>query len=279
MGEVVRFSEVMDPTRWPSAEELRERILDWEDFAKDQEQVDIPVTQYFCNGVYVREITIPAGVICTGAIHKHPALSVVLTGEMEVVTDQGPRHIKAPMVFESPAGVKRAGRAISDCRWLTIHPYAGDELDKDAMLAWLSFETFEELEHKPDDREDFQAMLSEFGYTLEIVQAMTLDLRTYAPIPCYGMVELKDSPIAGRGLFARIPFPAGARIMPARVNMLRTQAGRYVNHAARPNAACQWTDDGDIVQVALVDIGPGEEITNDYRANLALQGVTPLCLE
>ena len=95
------------PSMKATPEEYRRRIVAFEDAIKQGEQVEIPVIQYSCNGVYVREITIPAGVILTGKIHKHPCLSIVLTGKMEVITDEGPRIIEAPLVYESPAGVKR----------------------------------------------------------------------------------------------------------------------------------------------------------------------------
>ncbi len=140
------MNNIMQPPSTPAAPaELRHRIQEFEDMILEHEQIDIPVTQYFCNGVYVREITIPAGTILTGKIHKHPCLSIVLTGEMEVITDEGPRIIKAPLVYESPAGVKRAGRALTDCRWLTLHPHDGDELDEHSMAEMLTVNTFEEL--------------------------------------------------------------------------------------------------------------------------------------
>jgi quercetin dioxygenase-like cupin family protein len=142
------MNDLMQPSSTAPAE-LRHRIQEFEDILLTHDQVDIPVTQYFCNGVYVREITIPAGTLITGKIHKHPCLSIVLTGEMEVITDEGPKVIKAPLVYESPAGVKRAGRALSDCRWLTIHPHQGDELDAEAMAKLLTVDTFAELlEHR-----------------------------------------------------------------------------------------------------------------------------------
>ena len=123
MGEIVNWSDC-------TPQQFRDRITAFEKTILQGEQIEIPVTQYFCNGTYVREITIPAGVILTGKIHKHACLSVVLTGKMEVITDEGPRIIEAPLVYESPAGVKRAGRAIEDCRWLTIHPWDGPELEE-----------------------------------------------------------------------------------------------------------------------------------------------------
>jgi hypothetical protein len=138
------MNSVMQPSSTAPAE-LRHRIQEFEDILLTHDQVDIPVTQYFCNGVYVREITIPAGTLLTGKIHTHPCLSIVLTGEMEVITDEGPKHVVAPLIYESPAGVKRAGRALTDCRWLTIHPHQGDELDAEAMAKLLTVDTFEEL--------------------------------------------------------------------------------------------------------------------------------------
>ena len=127
--------------------ELRERIVAFERELFRHPQVDIPVMQWFSHGTYVRQITIPAGVILTGKIHKHACMSIVLSGEMEVVTDQGPRRIVGPVVYESPAGVKRAGRAITECVWLTVHPYQGEPLGADAMAAIFTVDTFEQLEH------------------------------------------------------------------------------------------------------------------------------------
>jgi hypothetical protein len=40
----------------------RDKIFAAEAFLKEQPQVDIPVQHYFSQGVYAREITIPAGV-------------------------------------------------------------------------------------------------------------------------------------------------------------------------------------------------------------------------
>lgn len=127
-------------------QQLRDRIVAFEEHILQGEQIEIPVTQYFCNRTYCREITIPAGVILTGKIHKHPCLSVVLTGKMEVITDEGPKVIEAPLVYESPAGVKRAGRALEECRWLTIHPYDGEPQDEQAMAELLTVDTYEQLD-------------------------------------------------------------------------------------------------------------------------------------
>lgn len=266
MGETVRFSEVMDPTRWPSAQELRERILSWEEYAKAQPQVEIPVTQYFSRGVYVREITIPAGVIATGLIHKHECLSIVLEGTMEVVTAEGPMAIEAPMVFESPAGVKRAGRALTDCRWLTIHPYDGQPLDADAMADLTHVDDFALLEHRPQDRDDYGQLLEEFGIDEELVRTMSDSTDDYEEIDPRAAWEVRESTIQGVGVFALLPFPAGAIIGPARIGNNRTQLGARVNHSAEPNAQHMFHPSADqVIQVALEPIRPGDEITNNYR--------------
>lgn len=140
------MNDIMPASSQVSPAELRHRITQFEDILYQHKQVDIPVTQYFGHGVYMREITIPAGCILTGKIHKHPCHSIVLTGEMEVITDQGPKLIKAGDVFESPAGVKRAGRALTECRWITVHPYDGPEQSSEAMADLLTVDTYEQLE-------------------------------------------------------------------------------------------------------------------------------------
>jgi len=253
----------------PSPAELRKRILGWEELAKQYPQVDIPVTQYFSHGVYVREITIPAGVIATGAIHQHACLSVVLSGKMQVITEDGPKIIEAPMVFESPAGVKRAGQAITDCRWLTIHPYGGAPLDEKEMLGLTSVPDFKTLELATDDRADYAEALASYGVDDELVRTMSESPDDYRMIPELGMWTVQPSRIEGLGVHAQVPYPSGAVIGPARIGNNRTQLGRFVNHAQHPNAQHIFHGRDDmVVQIALEDIGAGDEITNDYRRSL-----------
>jgi quercetin dioxygenase-like cupin family protein len=133
--------------------ELRSRIQQFEDELLKHDQVDIPVAQFFSHGVYLRQITIPAGCLLTGKIHTHPCLSIVISGEMEVITDEGPKHVVGPIIYESPAGVKRAGKAITDCVWLTVHPYAGPERSPEQMAELLTVNTFAELlEHRHQEK-------------------------------------------------------------------------------------------------------------------------------
>lgn len=132
---------------------MRERILEFENalFAAPG-QFTPDLVQYFCSGVYMRQVFLPAGTQATGRIHKRPCLNVLLQGEVEVVTDQGAKLMVAPAVFESPAGVKRAVRAISDTIWLTVHAHHGEERDSDAMADLLTVPSYELLEqHRPPE--------------------------------------------------------------------------------------------------------------------------------
>ena len=86
--------------------------------------VDCPVVNYFAPGVYAREITIPAGVLATGKIHLTACLNIISKGRMIVAC-----------TFISPAGTKRAGMALEDTVWTTIHPT--EETDVDLILETL----------------------------------------------------------------------------------------------------------------------------------------------
>ncbi|MEO0588317.1 MAG: SET domain-containing protein [Planctomycetota bacterium] len=92
-----------------------------------------------------------------------------------------------------------------------------------------------------------------------------------------GIVEVRDSAIHGKGLFAARPIRKG-EIIGKVVGSLTSTDGpyvlwisdelglevhndlRYINHAAKPNAA--YYDDGEVI--AVRPIAPGEEITHDY---------------
>lgn len=133
--------------------EMRSRIQKFEDELAKHQQLELKLQQHFCAGVYMRELHIPAGTLLTGKIHKYPCLNIVPVGDIEVVTEAGVRRIQGPVVFKSPAGVKRAARVFSDTIWITVHANPDNvERDSDAMADLLTVPSYEALEsHRPQD--------------------------------------------------------------------------------------------------------------------------------
>jgi hypothetical protein len=132
---------------------IRDKIFVAEAFLKEQPQVDIPVQHYFSQGVYAREITIPAGLIITGEIHKFAQLNILSKGRMQVYTEEGIREVEAPFTVVSPPGTKRIAHTLTECVWTTIH--GTDETDVDIIRSqfiakdereWLEFSKSEQLE-------------------------------------------------------------------------------------------------------------------------------------
>ncbi len=119
------------------------------------------------------------------------------------------------------------------------------------------------------DQQDYEHFLSEFGCTEECVQAVTHSGKRYH-LPMQDL-EVRESAIQGVGLFARRLFKAGEVITPALFKGLKTEAGRYTNHAAKPNARMIVHDENNIDLVATRDI-QDEEITTDYRETLRARG-------
>ena len=77
---------------------------------------------YFSDGIYVREITIPAGMVIVGKIHKHRHPNFLLKGKVMVITEQkGEEMIEGPCFMMSEGGTKRALYAVTDLVWTTIH--------------------------------------------------------------------------------------------------------------------------------------------------------------
>lgn len=133
------------------------------------------------------------------------------------------------------------------------------------------------------DIDDFKGMLREFGYTAGTVLAQSENPRDRIALPAGEYkIAVADSAISGSGLFATADIQNGETIAPARLQNKRTIAGRFTNHAEKPNAAMVLLDNDNINLVSITPIhGPrpailGEEITIDYRQALKIQGIEPL---
>jgi len=107
------------------------------------DQIEIPVRHHFSPGVYAREITIPAGTLLTGRIHKFEQLNILSGGEISVLTHEGMKRVKAPFTVVSPPGTKRIAYAHTECTWTTI--LATEERNPELIEAMFTVETEREF--------------------------------------------------------------------------------------------------------------------------------------
>lgn len=93
------------------------------------QQIALHTEHHFANGMYARELHIPAGVLLIGKIHKHEHLFIVTKGRIAVTTDSGMTMIDAPYIGVTNGGIKRAGLAETDTVVVTIHRTELTDLD------------------------------------------------------------------------------------------------------------------------------------------------------
>lgn len=97
-------------------------ILEIEKRLVDLPQTFMPVNHVFTPGMVSRQITIPAGTLLTSMMHKTEHQFVIVSGEIEVISETERHTYSAPHLGITPAGTKRALHAITDTIWITFHP-------------------------------------------------------------------------------------------------------------------------------------------------------------
>ena len=101
---------------------LQDGIVKAQDLMLQMPQAETIVTDHFADGLYARELFIPAGVCLVGALHKTNHIFTVSQGECYAVTHEGKEHIVAPYTGQTRPGTKRVIYAVTDTVWTTYHP-------------------------------------------------------------------------------------------------------------------------------------------------------------
>lgn len=92
--------------------------------------LDLPMRHYFSEGMYLRELFIPAGTFLTSWEHKTEHVCIVSSGSITVWSQEnGTSHIKAPYTFISKPGHRRLGFAHENTVWTTVHATSERDLD------------------------------------------------------------------------------------------------------------------------------------------------------
>jgi hypothetical protein len=70
--------------------------------------------------LYGRELSLPAGTIVIGKLHKYPVMNILLKGKLFVASENGKRVVEAPCMYPSEPGVKKVAYVIEDCVWANV---------------------------------------------------------------------------------------------------------------------------------------------------------------
>lgn len=96
-----------------------------------------PLKHFFLDDAYMREITMPAGMLIVSKIHKKMHPFFVLKGDVSVLTENGIERLVAPYAGITPAGTKRILFTHEETVWRTVHATKGKTVkavEKDIIL-------------------------------------------------------------------------------------------------------------------------------------------------
>ena len=102
-----------------------------------------PLKHTFADGMYIREIFMPKGMLLTSKIHKKLHPYFVLQGDVSVMTDDGIIRIKAPYWGMTTPGTKRILYIHEDTVWVTVHATKSKNLK--TIEKKIIAKTFEEV--------------------------------------------------------------------------------------------------------------------------------------
>lgn len=146
------MAEIVTVKKMASPEVIRSKILEFEEAmlqlpgAHRGDWDKCPLKHKFADGIYVREIFMPAGMLIVSKIHKFEHPYFVLNGDVSVFTEEGEVRIKAPFYGITPAGTKRILFIHKDTTWITVH--ATKETDLEKIEEEIIAKTYNELPSK-----------------------------------------------------------------------------------------------------------------------------------
>jgi hypothetical protein len=223
---------------------FKEKVQVLETTFLKQPQVDCPVVHRFGPNIYIREVTIPAGSLSIGHYQKTTHLNNMLTGRVTIINEDGSHtELVAPQTFVSKPG-RKIGYIHETIVWQNIYSTNETDVEKleamflDKSQTWQEHQKNQQLllsfDHS-EDIADYYVAIAEYGFDQETVQQQVQNLDDQCDFPLGGYkVMVAPSKIDGKGLFATGNFKINEIIAPARINGLRTPAGRFTNHSKNP---------------------------------------------
>ena len=255
---------------------VKSQIVNLQNELLKMPQSDIVTEHTFLPGIYERKITIPPWTVLTGAEHKTGYKVRLEKGTIAVNVEDTVKILMAPMEFEAKAGAQRVGRVFEEeVVWVDVY----ENPDNCQNLTILE----NRLYLVPDcglgenrvaleinnAQADYKLFLDQIGLNQVEMDKIVTNESDVIDMPNNVYVELRDSKIHGKGLFATKSFEKGEIVCPGRLNGKRTPGGRFINHSYDSNILPIKVGD-DIYAMAVRDIYENEELLVDYRSSMRI---------
>jgi hypothetical protein len=104
------------------------------------------LSHYFGYNTYAREMTLEAGNLVVGKIHRFPCINILSKGKVRVEGEFESIEYTAPHTWVSCAGTKRAIYVLEDCIWTGMWSNPTGTRDLEAIERYLIAETYSALE-------------------------------------------------------------------------------------------------------------------------------------
>ena len=124
----------------------REKINKFEEVIKKFPQVEdqTELKHFFLDGLYLRQITIPAGVALTGRIHRYKTINMITRGKVAIYSEHDERIVCAPHIYVSEAGSKKACLTLEKTTIINAHMTNETNLSKLKLI--FTMEDYPKLE-------------------------------------------------------------------------------------------------------------------------------------
>ena len=110
------------------------------------------VTEYFADGMYARELKIPAGVAIISRIHLSEGISILSEGTIAVMDRESYKELSAPYTYISDAGTQRIGLTLTPCTWVSL--FKADKQEGVDMIDVVTVTTLEEYTRRKTCQQD-----------------------------------------------------------------------------------------------------------------------------
>jgi len=249
-----------------------DKIVKLQDELLQMEQANIITEHTFTPSIYERKIIVPPWCVLTGAAHKTDYKVRLEKGTIAVNIGTEVKILTAPCEFNACAGEQRVGRVFEDeVVWVDIYANSDDCKDvavlEDRLYVVPVYGLGDSRTAEQQAQIDYLLFLKQIGMTREEVHAIVENESDLIDMPEGHFVELRDSQIHGKGLFATKSFKIGEIICPGRLKGKRTPSGRFMNHSFNANIKPIKSGD-DIYSVAIKNINVNDELLVDYRTSM-----------